>query len=124
VKRQFFGFVKMQLISAGGIHIPDRVLVVSLVEGLDRYRNPNKIHKEHKQIHAHAVVQWLRHYATSPKVTGSRPGEVIFFLFYLYLSGRTRLWFTQPLTEMRTRNRKIMFLVSRVLPIVKTVWDP
>jgi hypothetical protein len=47
------------------------------------------------------------------------------------------LGFTQPLTEMSTRSRKIMFLASEVLlvcradnlaaicePILSTMWDP
>jgi hypothetical protein len=60
---------------------------------------------------------WLRRYATSRKVAGSTPDEVIFFFFNLpNPSGRTRPWgFTQPLTEMNTRNIKtIMFLGSKV----------
>jgi hypothetical protein len=36
-------------------------------------------------IRGHAVAQWLRHYATSRKVAGSRPDERIFFLIYLIL---------------------------------------
>jgi hypothetical protein len=39
----------------------------------------------------HAVAQWLRHYATSRKVTGSRPDEVNdFFLNLPKFSWRTR----------------------------------
>jgi hypothetical protein len=33
----------------------------------------------------HAVAQWLRLYATSRKVSGSRPDEVIDFAIYLIL---------------------------------------
>jgi hypothetical protein len=34
----------------------------------------------------HTVAQWLRHYATSRKLAGSRPDEVnAFFLIYLIL---------------------------------------
>jgi hypothetical protein len=49
VKRQFFSFVKIQLKGAGGSHIPNRVVMAYLVEGLDRYKNPNKIHQECKK---------------------------------------------------------------------------
>jgi hypothetical protein len=48
---------------------------------------------------------WLRHYATSRKVAGSIPDEVIGFLNWPNTSGRTvALGSTQPLTEMSTRN--------------------
>jgi hypothetical protein len=47
---------------------------------------------------------WLRHYATSRKVTGSSPDEVDFFNL-LNLSSRTMaLGSTQSLTEMSSRN--------------------
>jgi hypothetical protein len=39
-----------------------------------------------------AVAQWLRHYATSRKVTGSRPDEVNGFFNLPNPSGRTRHW--------------------------------
>jgi hypothetical protein len=74
----------------------------------------------------HKVAVWLRHYAASRKVAGSRPDELNFFSnlprppgeipfavkinIYIYLSisnpsGRTMaLGSTQPLTEIRTRN--------------------
>jgi hypothetical protein len=55
----------------------------------------------------HAVAQWLRRYATSRKVAGSRPDEVDFFSNLPNPSGRTMaLGSTQPLTEMSTRNLK------------------
>jgi hypothetical protein len=48
---------------------------------------------------------WLRHYATSRKVAGSIPDEVIIFFDWSNLSSRTMgLGSTQPLTEMSTRN--------------------
>jgi hypothetical protein len=48
---------------------------------------------------------WLRHYATSRKVAGSIPDEVIGFLNLPNPSSRTMaLGSTQPLTEMSTRN--------------------
>jgi hypothetical protein len=65
-------------------------------------------------------------------------GKLIFFNLP-NPSGRTRPWgwFTQPLAEMSTRSRKIMFLGSRARPvrrtdnlsttcepIVQTMWDP
>jgi hypothetical protein len=61
---------------------------------------------------AHGRVVCIRHYAISRKVTGSRPDEVNeFFSIYLILLA---LGFIQPLTEMSTKNRKIMCLGSRV----------
>jgi hypothetical protein len=48
---------------------------------------------------------WLRHCATSQKVTGSIPDGVIGISHLHNLSGRTMtLWLTQPLTEMSTKN--------------------
>jgi hypothetical protein len=50
--------------------------------------------------------RWLRHYATSRKVTDSIPDEVTrFFSIYLILPASIRpLGWTQPRTEMSTRN--------------------
>jgi hypothetical protein len=56
-----------------------------------------------------AVAQWLRYYAISRKVAGSGPDEVNFSIYLILL--------TQPLTEMSTRNRKIMFLGIKVRPM-------
>jgi hypothetical protein len=48
---------------------------------------------------------WLRHYATSRKVTGSSPDEIIGFFNWPNPSSRTMvLGSSQPLTEMSTRN--------------------
>jgi hypothetical protein len=48
---------------------------------------------------------WLRHYATSRKVAGSIPGEVIGFFNWSNPSSHTMaLGLTQPLTEVSTRN--------------------
>jgi hypothetical protein len=48
---------------------------------------------------------WLKHYATSRKVAGSSPGEMIFFFNLPNPFRRTvALGLTQPLTEMSTRN--------------------
>jgi hypothetical protein len=48
---------------------------------------------------------WLRDYATSRKVAGSIPDEVIGFLNWPNSSSRTMaLGWTQPLTEISTRN--------------------
>jgi hypothetical protein len=48
---------------------------------------------------------WLRHYATSRKVAGLIPDEVIGFFNLPNPSSRTMaLGSTQPLTEMSTRN--------------------
>jgi hypothetical protein len=59
-------------------------------------------------IHWAAVAHWLGHYATSRKVMGSGPHEV-----NESFRPRRALGFTQSLTEMSTRIRKIMFLGSR-----------
>jgi hypothetical protein len=54
---------------------------------------------------AFTIISWLRHYATSPKVVGSIPYEVIGFFNWPNPSSRTMaLRSTQPLTEMSTRN--------------------
>jgi hypothetical protein len=64
----------------------------------------------------HAVPYWLRPYATSRKLAGSRPDELnTFFANVPNPSGLTALGFTQPLTQMSTRSRK-MFLGSRARP--------
>jgi hypothetical protein len=48
---------------------------------------------------------WLRHYATSWKVAGSIPDEVIGFLNWPNPSSRTMaMGSTQPLTEKSTKN--------------------
>jgi hypothetical protein len=53
----------------------------------------------------HAVRSWLRHYATSWKVPGSIPDEVIEFFNWPNPSSRTTtLGSTQPLTATSTRN--------------------
>jgi hypothetical protein len=50
-------------------------------------------------------LSWLRHYATSSKVAGSIPDEVIGFFNWPNPSSLTiALGSTQPLTEMSTRN--------------------
>jgi hypothetical protein len=72
---------------------------------------------------------WLRHYATSRKVSGSVPDEFIGFLDSPNPSSRTMpLESTQPLTEMSTMNlpgskgrpeRKADNLTAVCDPIVK-----
>jgi hypothetical protein len=53
----------------------------------------------------HAVHSWLRHYATSRKVTVSIPDEVIRFFNWRNLPSRTMtLWSNQPLAEMSNLN--------------------
>ena len=58
--------------------------------------------------HSHGVTRWrswLRHCATSRKVTSSIPGGVIGIFHWHNHSGRTMaLGLTKPLTEMSTRN--------------------
>jgi hypothetical protein len=50
-------------------------------------------------------IAWLRHYATSWKVAGSIPDEVIgFFSWPDPFSWTMALGSTKPLTEMSTRN--------------------
>jgi hypothetical protein len=62
----------------------------------------------------------MRHFSTSPKVSASRPDEVnIFFQFTYSFWPHSALRFTKPLTEMSTRSRKIIFLISIVLPMLK-----
>jgi hypothetical protein len=59
---------------------------------------------------------WLRHYAASRKFAGSIPDDVNYFNSP-NPSGRTRSGgFTQRLTEMSTRSRR-MFLGSRARPV-------
>jgi hypothetical protein len=48
--------------------------------------------------------QWLRHYATTQKVAGSSPDEVVFFNSPNPSDRIMALGSTQPLTEMSTRN--------------------
>jgi hypothetical protein len=65
-------------------------------------------------------VYWLRHYAISRKVSGSRRNEVNFFdcSIYLILPAALALGFTQPLTDTSAKSRKIiMFLGSRTRPV-------
>jgi hypothetical protein len=54
--------------------------------------------------------------ATSRKVAGLRPYEMIFFSIYLILPAALGLGFTLPLTEISTRSRK-MFVGSRARPV-------
>jgi hypothetical protein len=58
-----------------------------------------------------------RHYARSRNVTGSRSDEK--FSIYLVLLAAINPGFTQPLTEMSTRNRNIILLGSYVFPACK-----
>jgi hypothetical protein len=51
------------------------------------------------------LLTWVRHYATSRKVAGSIPNEVIGFLNWSNPSSHTMsLGSTQPIREMSTRN--------------------
>jgi hypothetical protein len=60
----------------------------------------------------------IKDYTTSRKIAGSRPDEVKkFFPIQLILSAALGPRFTQPLTKMSTRSRKIMFLGSKARPV-------
>jgi hypothetical protein len=77
---------------------------------------------------------WSRHYATSRKITGWNPDEVIAFFNWRNPSSRTMaLGSTQPLTEMSTRNlfwgigrpaRKADNLTAICQPILLKMWEP
>jgi hypothetical protein len=77
---------------------------------------------------------WLMHYATSRKITGSIPDEVIgIFNWPNPFNRPTALGWTQPLTEMSTRNLpgsnwrsalKAEILNAICEPIVEKMWDP
>jgi hypothetical protein len=76
----------------------------------------------------------LRHYATSRKVAGSNPDEVIVFFNWPNPSSRTMaLGSTHPLTEMSTRNlpgskgwsaRRADNLIAICEPTVLMMWEP
>jgi hypothetical protein len=58
------------------------------------------------------LLEWLRHYATSRKVAGSRPYEANeFSSIYLIFPAALGPVVYSALTEMSTRNRKIMFII-------------
>jgi hypothetical protein len=70
-----------------------------------------------KYIIVTKVTYWLRHYATSQKIAGLRPNDVTFFNLPNPF-GSTRLWGSLSLlTEISIRNRKIVFLRSKVGPV-------
>jgi hypothetical protein len=59
------------------------------------------------------------YYTSSQKLVGLRPDEMNErFQFTLSFGPHYALRFTRPLTEMSTRNRKIMFLGSGVEEVV------
>jgi hypothetical protein len=67
---------------------------------LDRYSNNKIIISDYW-----FCISWLRHYATSQKVAGSIPDEVIEISIDLILPAALWLWGSnQPLTEMSIRN--------------------
>jgi hypothetical protein len=58
-----------------------------------------------KHLKRNYILYWLKHHATSRKVAGSSPDEVIGFSNWRNPSSRTMaLGSTQPLREMSTRN--------------------
>jgi hypothetical protein len=82
------------------IQSPEKYFVRSMGDEIPRYfRQILRIKM------GHAVVQWLRHWATNRKVAGSIPDGVI-RIFHLHnpFSRTMALGSTQPLTEMSTRN--------------------
>jgi hypothetical protein len=59
----------------------------------------------HNLYLGHAVMQWLKHFATNRKIAGLIPDGVTGFFHLRNSSGRTMaLGSTQPLTEMSTRD--------------------
>jgi hypothetical protein len=65
-------------------------------------------------------VQWLRNYATSRKVTGSRTDEVnYFFSIYLIIPVSLDSLVYWLLTEKSDRSTKIMFPGIRERPMYK-----
>jgi hypothetical protein len=76
----------------------------------------------------------MRHYATSRKVAGSSPDEVVGFFSWRRSCSRTMvLGSTPPLTEVSTRNlpgdkwrpaRKADKLTAICVPIVWKMWEP
>jgi hypothetical protein len=84
--------------------------------------------------HYYIVNSWLRHYASSRKVAGSSPDEVIGFFNWPNPSSRIMvLVSTRPLTEMSTRNLpggkgrptcKADKLTAICQPIVSKMWEP
>jgi hypothetical protein len=64
-----------------------------------------------------AVAYWLRHYATSLEVRGSKHTRSINFSICVILPATLG---PEPLTETSTGSRKIMFLRGRGLPVRKT----
>jgi hypothetical protein len=66
----------------------------------------------------HAVAWWLRHFATSRKVAGSRSDEVNdFFSTHLIIPAALGPGVYSASNRMSTRSRKIMFLGSRARPV-------
>jgi hypothetical protein len=66
----------------------------------------------------HAAAYWLRHYATSRKVAGSRPDEVNeFSSIYLILMSALGPGIYLTSNRNSARNKKIMFLKSRARPV-------
>jgi hypothetical protein len=62
----------------------------------------------------YSMIKALLEAGSSPR---SRPDEVNFFNLPNPSGHTSSLEFTQPLTEMSTRNRKIMFVGSKVQPV-------
>jgi hypothetical protein len=62
---------------------------------------------------AFLVVSWLRHYATSWRVTGLIPNEITGFFNWPNSSSHSMgLGLTQPLTEMSSRNLRGGYMVA------------
>jgi hypothetical protein len=73
--------------------------------------------KCHKARNRGMLSVVLRHYATSRKVEGSRPDDVIFFFNLPNTSNRTRPWGSLSFLQKLVPETEIMFLESKVLPV-------
>jgi hypothetical protein len=87
------------------------------LQGVKDAMRCNCLDDKYDFVFAASVIKW--HYATIRKIAGSIPYAMNYFFMYLILPAALDLEFTQPLIEMSTRNRKIMFLGSRARPMRK-----
>jgi hypothetical protein len=106
----FFFQVALQLYSREWVgHVPDPLRLRKSGSVGNRTRNSSTF--------CDITPCTLMCYATNRKAADSRPHEVNeFYSIYLILPAATGSGFTQPITEMSTRSRK-MFLGSRLRPV-------